>query len=418
MPWPVVDDGEHDDRSLVAPRLLDAHRHRARGVPHRVVDQVDRDPAQRVRVARRPWPAAVVGGAPAPARAGTRPRPARRSRRGAPARGGGAARSRPAGPARAGRRPAGRAARRRPARRRSAPASRPPGRAAPATSSCTRSDASGERSSCAASPTKVRCRLVAESIRSSIALRVIGQAVDLVLRAGHRQPLLGQPGRGDVRGAVPQRGDRAQRQRDHAVGRDAISSTASGPPMSAARVSTRWLSSTRLTSVNTRTVRVPTLRADHPQPGARTWGLAISMPRAVADLRRAGPGSSSELARSVPGEAASTDVVAASTTWTAVMPPVVGDERRRQRGRCGSAAAMSRAGLGRGLVEHPGQRVALQHEQQDGAGDRRRWRTARWRAGSAGPAATAGPTTAGASAPPVAARPIAVPTWARVRRRR
>ena len=45
-----------------------------------------------------------------------------------------------------------------------------------------------------------------------------GQPVDLVLRRGHRQPLLGQPGRGDVGGAVAQRRDRAQRQRDDAVG--------------------------------------------------------------------------------------------------------------------------------------------------------------------------------------------------------
>ena len=39
-----------------------------------------------------------------------------------------------------------------------------------------------------------------------------------------------------------------------------MSSTASGPPISAARVSTRWLSSTRLTSVTTMTVFEPTLR--------------------------------------------------------------------------------------------------------------------------------------------------------------
>ncbi len=45
----------------------------------------------------------------------------------------------------------------------------------------------------------------------------LGQSVDLVLGVGHRQPLVGQPGRGDLLGAVAQRGDRAQRLPDHPV---------------------------------------------------------------------------------------------------------------------------------------------------------------------------------------------------------
>ena len=106
--------------------------------------------------------------------------------------------------------PAGRAGRRRPARRRRASRGRVSGPTRWATSSCTRSDASGERSSCAASPTNVRCRLVAESMRSSIAFSVTASRWISSCAVGTRQPLIGQARCGDVGGAVAQRRDRTQ----------------------------------------------------------------------------------------------------------------------------------------------------------------------------------------------------------------
>ena len=190
-----------------------------------------------------------------------------------------------------------------------------------ATSSWTCSEASGERNSCAASPTNVRWRAVARSMRSSIALRVTASRwiSSWAIGTGSRCPA--SPAA--VMSAAPWRSAATDR-RVSATTKyvdSPSSSTAIGPPISAARVSTRTLSSTRDRSVSTTTVRLlaglASARKRSPVNGSMM--SSRSPARACGQFGRA----QRRVTRSAPGDA-STTWSDASTTCTAVTPPVVG----------------------------------------------------------------------------------------------
>ena len=103
-----------------------------------------------------------------------------------------------------------------------------------------------------------------------------------------------------------------------------MTSTASGPPISAAWVRMRRLSSTRVTSVNDDDGARRRRCGRAPAAGRWTFGLSISMPR-----RRRAPARAASRRDQRDGVVGALrggehDVVARRRTCTAAMPPVVG----------------------------------------------------------------------------------------------
>ena len=190
---PVV--GRPRRRRSCAARAGRRPRPRVRGVPDGVVDQVGQGPAQRRRAARARRHAATARDArpgPVPPRTGRRrPSTSATQRRPAPTRARPVRRRRRAGPAPAGPRPA--PAIRGTSARRSAGQPAVPSPSRSATSSWVRIEASGLRSSCAASATNARCRAREAASRSSMELSVTASAWISSPDGGHRAA--GRPGR-------------------------------------------------------------------------------------------------------------------------------------------------------------------------------------------------------------------------------
>ncbi len=191
-----------------------------------------------------------------------------------------------------------------------------------ATSSCTRRDAIGDRSSCAASPTKVRCRLVAVSMRSSMAFRVTAsRLISSCSGSGTGNRMSARPAA--VISSAPWRSDATVRSvwPTTQYVSSAIARIASGQPMIAALRTIRTLCSMRAASVATRTVLVPAftpMTRNGSSPDDVRPGISRRDPERTS---RSCLAESSEMPASAPGDAPMTRL-SLSTTCTWTTPPL------------------------------------------------------------------------------------------------